>query len=178
LSLYLRAIVSCAALLLASASAWAADIDCGSATLLKSTRLKVEACIDPTIWDSARSGAGEEFLYYTKDGKAGFALVTEEPAVPLGEYHDAILDLASKQSGALQTAKSHDDTSLTINGKDWRRMEYSLELTGQSLEYLNYYYSEGGLGSAQFIFWSLPADAGMVRTELAGKVMATVTITP
>jgi len=172
-----RAIVSSAALLLALPPALGADIDCGMATLLKSARLKIEACIDPTIWDSARSGAGEEFLYYTKDGKAGFALVTEEPAVPLSEYHDAILELASKLSGAFQTARSHDDASQTINGKDWRRMGYSLDLTGQTFEFLNYYYSEEGLGSAQFIFWSLPADAGLVQADLASKVMPTVTVT-
>ena len=46
----------------------------------------------------------------------------------------------------------------------------------QELEFLNYFYSEQGLGSTQFIFWSLPADADTVKSDLAGKVMPSVTV--
>ena len=55
-------------------------------------------------------------------------------------------------------------------------MHYNVKVQDQELEFLNYYYSEQGLGSTQFIFWSLPADADTTKADLAGKVMPTVTV--
>jgi len=164
-------------LALMSLPAVAADPDCGSANLIKSAKLKIEACVDPAVWEAGQGTGDQEFVYFSKDGKAGFAIVTEEPSVDLKAYHDAILQFAIKQSGAADPVKSFDETTTTINGKDWGSMHYNVKVQDQELEFLNYYYSEQGLGSTQFIFWSLPADAGSTSTDLAGKVMPTVTVT-
>ena len=165
------------ALALVALPALAADIDCGTASLVKSAKLKIEACIDPTVWEAGQGTGDQEFVYFSKDGKAGFAIVTEEPSVDIKAYHDAILQFATKQSGAAEPVKSYDDASSSINGKDWGSMHYDVKVQDNTLEFLNYYYSEDGLGSTQFIFWSLPADASGVQSDLAGKVMPTVTVT-
>jgi hypothetical protein len=164
------------ALVLVALPTLADDIDCGAADLVKSQKLKLQACLDPDVWDRSESGGDQEFVYFSKDGKAGFAVVTETPAVDLKAYHDTILQFAARQSGAAQPLASFDDASSTINGKLWGSMRYNVTVQGDSFEYLNYYYSEQGLGSAQLIFWSLPADAGTVRSDLAAKVMPTVTL--
>ena len=165
-----------AALALVSLPAVAADIDCGSASLVKSVKLKLQACVDTSVWESSQGSGDQEFVYFSKDGKAGFAIITETPSVDLKAYHDAILQFATKQSGAAAPVASFDDATETINGKDWGSMHYNVKVQDQELEFLNYYYSEQGLGSTQFIFWSLPGDADTTKSDLAGKVMPTVTV--
>lgn len=172
----MKSLIIGAAIALVALPATAADIDCGSATLVKSAKLKIEACVDPAVWDAGQGTGDQEFVYFSKDGKAGFAIITEEPAVDLKAYHDAILAFTTKQSGSADPVGSYDDASTTINGKDWASMHYDVKVQDQSLEFLNYYYSEQGLGSTQFIFWSLPADAATVQSDLAAKVMPTVTV--
>jgi len=165
-----------AVVIFATLPAFAADIDCGTADLVKSQKLKLEACVDPAVWESSPGSGDQEFVYFSKDGKAGFAIVTEAPSVDLKAYHDAILQFATKQSGAPQPLTSFDDASPAINGKNWGSMHYTVKVQENTLEFLNYYYSEPGLGSTQFIFWSTPDDAAMVESDLAGKVMPTVTV--
>jgi len=168
--------LAAAALAAVTLPALAADPDCGSANLVKSAKLKIEACVDPAVWDAGQGTGDQEFVYFSKDGKAGFAIVTEEPSVDIQAYHDAILQFATKQSAATDAVKSYDDATSTINGKSWGSMHYDVKVQNQTLEFLNYYYSEQGLGSTQFIFWSVPGDAATVQSDLAGKVMPTVTV--
>ena len=172
----MKSLVLAAALALVALPAVAADIDCGSADLVKSAKLKIEACVDPAVWQAGQGTGDQEFVYFSKDGKAGFAIVTEEPTVDMQAYHDAILQFATKQSAATDTLKSYDDATSTINGKSWSSMHYDVKVQDQALEFLNYFYSEDGLGSTQFIFWSVPADAGAVSGTMASAVMPTVTV--
>ena len=174
--MFMKSLLVGAALALVSVPALAADPDCGSANLVKSSKLAIEACIDPATWDAGQGTGDQEFVYFSKDGKAGFAIVTEEPSVDIKAYHDAILQFATKQSGATKPVTSFDDQTSTINGKDWGSMHYNVMVQDQQLEFLNYYYSEDGLGSTQFIFWSLPADADTTRTDLADKETAEVAV--
>ena len=171
-----NSILAVAALAQVTVPAMAADPDCGSANLVKSAKLKIEACVDPAMWDAGQGTGDQEFVYFSKDGKAGFAIVTEAPAIDVQAYHDAILQFATKQSAATDPVKSYDDATSTINGKNWGSMHYDVKVQDQTLEFLNFYYSEQGLGSTQFIFWSLPADAAAIQSDLAGKVMPTVTV--
>jgi hypothetical protein len=173
----MKSLIIGAALAFVALPAAAADIDCGTASLVKSSRLKIEACVDPAVWEAGQGTGDQEFVYFSKDGKAGFAIITEEPAVDLKAYHDAILAFTTKQSAAAAPVTSYDDAQSAINGKNWASMHYDVKVQDQALEFLNYYYSEQGLGSTQFIFWSLPADAATVQSDLAGKVMPTVTVT-
>ena len=168
-------IIGSALALLFALPAAAADVDCGSATLIKSTKLHLEACVDTTVWQPAQGSGDQEFVYFSNDGKAGFAIVTEQPAAALSDYHDAILQFATKQSGAADGVKSYDDASPSFNGKTWGSMHYDVKVQDQTLEFLNYYFSENGVGSTQFIFWSKPEDAQSVQSDLAGKIMPTVT---
>lgn len=155
----------------------AADIDCGTADLIKSQKLKLEACVDPAVWEAGQGTGDQEFIYYTRDGKAGFAVVTEQAGSnDLKAYREAILQMATRQSGAAAPLTSFDDASSTINGTQWSSMRYNVKVQEDSFEFLNYYYSADGFGSAQLIFWSLPADAATVASDLAGKVMPTVTL--
>lgn len=174
--MFMKSFIIGASLALVALPAMAADPDCGSANLVKSTKLKIEACVDPAMWEPGQGTGDQEFVYFSKDGKAGFAIVTEEPSVDLKAYHDAILQFATKQSGAAEPVASFDDGTTSINGKNWASMHYTVKVQDNTLEFLNYYYSENGLGSTQFIFWSQPADAAMVLADLASKVMPTVTV--
>jgi hypothetical protein len=169
-------IIGAALAFVALPAAAADDIDCGAADLVKSSRLKIELSVDPAVWDGRQGSGEQEFLYFSRDGKAAFAIITEEPAVDLHDYHDSILAFATENSGAADPVTSYDDAQTTINGKTWSSMHYDVKVEDQPLEFLNYYYSEQGLGSTQFIFWSLPEDAAAVQSDFAGKVMPTVTI--
>ena len=176
--MFMKSFIIGASLALVALPAMAADPDCGSANLVKSAKLKIEACVDPATWEAGQGTGDQEFVYFSKDQKAGFAIVTEEPDVTMQQYHDAILAFAAKQSGAPEgSVTSYDDKTETINGKSWGSMHYDVTVQGTKLEFLNYYYSEAGLGSTQFIFWSLPEDAALVSDTLAAKVMPTATVT-
>ena len=59
-----------AALALVALPVSAADIDCGSASLVKSQKLKLEACVDTGVWESSQGSGDQEFVYFSKDGKA------------------------------------------------------------------------------------------------------------
>jgi hypothetical protein len=157
---------------------FAADPECGTADLVKSAKLKIAACVDAADWQTGQGTGDQEFVYFSKDQTAGFAIVTETPTVTLDQYHDAILAFATKQSGAPDgSVTAYDEAKQDINGKTWQSMHYDVTVQGTKLEFLNYYYSEDGLGSTQFIFWSLPKDAATVKDTLASKVMSTATVT-
>jgi hypothetical protein len=157
--------------------AMAADIDCGTADLIKSQKLKLEACVDPAVWEAGQGTGDQEFIYFTRDGKAGFAVVTEQAGSnDLKAYRDASLLRAPRLRGPTAPLTSFGDASSTLNGRQWGSMRYNVKVQEDSFEFLNYYYSAEGFGSAQFIFWSLPADAAGVANDLAGKVMPTVTL--
>jgi hypothetical protein len=177
----LKSLLTVAALALialpAATPAFAADPDCGSGTLIKSAKIKVEACVDMSVWQKSDGTGDQEFVFFSKDQKAGFAIITEEPTVDMQAYHDAILQFATKQSGATDAVTSYDDATQPINGKTWGSMHYDVTVQGTKLEFLNYYLSDQGLGSTQFIFWSAPEDAGMVSSTLAPAVMPTATVT-
>jgi hypothetical protein len=173
----IKAFVLGAAIALVALPVIAADPDCGTAQLVKSAKIGIEACVDPAMWDQGQGSGDQEFVYFSKDQKAGFAIVTEAPAVPLMDYHDAILKFAAAASGGKDPVQSYDNQTPTINGKGWGSMHYDVSVQGSKLEFLNYYYSQKGLGSTQFIFWSAPEDAANVETDYADKVMPTVTVT-
>jgi hypothetical protein len=174
----LRKLTLGAAIALVAVPVAAAELDCGGADLVKSAKLKIEACVDPADWAAGQGTGDQEFVYFSRDQKAGFAIVTEEPAVDMDAYHDAIIAFATKQSAAAEgSVASYDDATQEINGKTWGTMHYDVTVQGSKLEFLNYYYSEEGLGSTQFIFWSLPEDAGTVSAKLADKVIQTATVT-
>jgi len=173
----IKALIVGAALALVALPAMAADPDCGTAKLVRSAKIGVEACVDPATWEQGQGSGDQEFVFFSKDQKAGFAIVTEAPTVALMEYHDAILKFATAASGGKEVVRSYDNQTPTINGKLWGSMHYELSVQGAKLEFLNYYYSQAGLGSTQFIFWSAPEDAANVETGYAGKIMPTVTVT-
>jgi hypothetical protein len=173
----LKALIVGAAFAAIALPALAADPDCGTAQLVKSAKIGVEACVDPAMWDKGQGSGDQEFVFFSKDQKAGFAIVTETPTVPLMDYHDAILKFATAASGLKEPVQSYDNQTPTINGKGWGSMHYDVSVQGTKLEFLNYYYSQQGLGSTQFIFWSSPEDAANVETDYAGKVVPTITVT-
>ena len=172
-----RSLIIGAAFGLVALPAFAADPDCGSAELIKSTRLPVAACVDPAIWN-ADNGAGDaEYIFSSKDQRAGFAIFTENTELSADAYRNSIIAMATTQSGAPEgSIVPHDVATAEIDGRQWRSMHYNLMVEEKELEFINYYYTEPGLGAVQFIFWSRPADAAMVDKDLAGRIMPTVTI--
>jgi hypothetical protein len=55
-------------------------------------------------------------------------------------------------------------------------MHYDVAVQGATLEFLNYFLSADGIGSAQLVFWSAPENAA-ATSDLASRLMATVTAT-
>jgi hypothetical protein len=159
--------------------ALAAAPDCVSADLVKSTIVPLAVCVDPAVWEKVDAATGQEFVYFTKDQTAGFAIVTEKPSVALPAFHDGILAYAEKLSGAAAgSIKSYDDATLIVSGKSWGAMHYNATMQGNQIEFLDYYYSEDGLGAIQLLFWSAPADAGKITDDLAPKLISSVLLNP
>ena len=154
-----------------------ASLDCGTATPVASVKIKIAACIDMADWNAGQGSGEQEFVYFSKDGNVGFAYITETAYAPIDAYRDAIIQYATQQSGsAAGSIAPFDEGEQTINGKTWKSMHYKLTVQGNELEFVNFFYSEPALGSAQFVFWSLP-NMTDTSTALAAKVMPTVTIT-
>ncbi|MBI4920239.1 MAG: hypothetical protein HY834_00685 [Devosia nanyangense] len=151
-------------------------LDCGTATPVASTKIKIAACIDLDDWNAGQGSGDQEFVYFSKDGNVGFAYITETAYAPIDAYHDAIIQYATQQSGfAAGSVTPFEEGEQTINGKTWNSMHYKVTVQGNELEFINYFYSEPALGSTQFVFWSLPAMTESAKA-LAEKVMSTVTI--
>ena len=150
--------------------------DCGTATNVASVKIKIAACIDMNDWNAGEGTGEQEFVYFSKDGNVGFAYITEKAYAPLDAYGEAIIAYAVQQTGgAAGSIVPFEPQEHEINGKTWRSMRYKVNVQGNDLEFLNYYFSDPGFVSAQLVFWTLPSGTAF-GTALADKVMPTVTV--
>lgn len=140
-----------------------------------SKNVKLSACIDGATWSAQPAEVGQERLYFSADGVAGFTIVAEDAKVPVDDYRTAILNNAV---GAALDAKPENvrvvaERKETVADKEWNVIEYEVTTADAALLFQNFYYVEPSFGSTQFVFWSLPEGATSTAYR-AGQVLSTV----
>lgn len=152
------------------------NANCPADDLARSGVVPMAACIEHAVWEAGSASGAQEFVFFSKDQRIGFAIVTEEIIVEPQQFRDAIVQVAATGAGIDRNqVRVFDERQPTVAGQIWNSMRYQLTMQGTPLEYLNYRYSRPGFGAVQMVFWSLPTDA-TYTTEVAERIMRSVTI--
>jgi hypothetical protein len=154
----------------------AKDGACDPADLLTSGTLTISACVAHAAWEAGEGTGAQEFVFFSKDGNVGFAVITETEYAPSAAYRDAIIAFAASAGGVKpEDVKVFNERDETFNGKVWGVMRYQVTTGGNLLEFVNYRYSDPAFGSTQFIFWTLP-ELAQAGAPMAQKVMESVKV--
>jgi hypothetical protein len=154
----------------------ATNTACDPADVLTSNAVKISACVEHATWEAGDGTGAQEFVFFSKDGNVGFAIITEAAYAPSAAYRDAIVAFAAQAGGvAPEDIKVFNERDETFGGKIWGVMRYQVSTDGTLLEFVNYRYSDAKLGSTQFVFWTLP-EMVQVAVPMAQKVMETVKV--
>jgi hypothetical protein len=139
--------------LLAAAPAFAACTDISSATIA------LTACVD-SEWVQGEGTGAQEFVYLTADQNFGLMVITEKEVIPTAQFREAIVTNAVNGSGGNKDdVKIVGERIVSIDGKPFNVLEYTIANNGNPILFQNFYYSAPGFGSLQILGYSLVADA-------------------
>jgi hypothetical protein len=150
----LKSLLSGAAIaLLTAMPAFAACTD------ISSTTIALTGCVD-SEWVAGEGTGAQEFVYLTADQNFGLMVITEKEPIPSAQFREAIITNAVNGSGG-----NKDDVQVvgerivSIDGKPFNVLEYTIANDGNPILFQNYYYSQPGYGSVQILSYSLETDA-------------------
>jgi hypothetical protein len=136
---------------------------CPADDLARSSVVTMSLCVAHADWDAGEKSGDQEFVFFSKDGLAGAAVVPENVVVTSGQYRSGILTVAAQAAGVgVGQVQVLEESQVEYGGVTWDKMRYQVTIQGTLLEYLNFRRSTQGFGSVQVIFWSLPPDAAAV----------------
>jgi hypothetical protein len=150
--------------------------DCSGGILLKSKKVDVSLCVREP-W-KIQSDANESFEYsvYDLSNEIYSGLITERAAMPIETLEFAIIANAASATGvAREQIPVVRQDKLQINGREWRYIEYDVNLKGAEFRFGNYYTTLGETGAVQYVFWCSKAyfDSNRSAIEaLASTLMA------
>lgn len=128
-------------------------------TEISSKTIALTGCID-SEWQAIEGTGAQEFSYLTADQNFGLMLITEKEVIPTSQFRDAIIQNAITGSGGTaDDVKTVREGIMSIDGKPFNVIEYSIPNNGNPILFQNFYYSAPGLGSLQILAYSLQTDA-------------------
>jgi hypothetical protein len=128
-------------------------------TEISSKTIALTGCID-SEWQPIEGTGAQEFSYLTADQNFGLMLITEKEVIPTAQFREAIIQNAIKGSGGTaDDVKTVRERLVSIDGKPFNVIEYTIPNSGNPILFQNYYYSAPGYGSLQILAYSLETDA-------------------
>lgn len=128
-------------------------------TEISSKTIALTGCIDGE-WQPIEGTGAQEFSYLTADQNFGLMLITEKETIPATQFRDAIIQNAIKGSGGTaDDVKIVRERKVSIDGKSFDVVEYTIPNNGNPILFQNFYYSAPNYGSLQILAYSLDADA-------------------
>ncbi len=128
-------------------------------TEISSKTIALTGCID-SEWQPIEGTGAQEFSYLTADQNFGLMLITEKETIPAATFREAIIQNAVTGSGGTAAdVKVVGERIVSIDGKPFNVLEYSIPNNGNPIIFQNYYYSAPSYGSLQILAYSLAADA-------------------
>ncbi len=128
-------------------------------TEISSKTIALTGCVD-SEWQKIDGTGAQEFSYLTADQNFGLMLITEKEVIPAAQFREAIIQNAIKGSGATAAdIKTVGERIISIDGKPFNVLEYTIPNNGNPILFQNFYYSAPGYGSLQILSYSLQTDA-------------------
>ena len=128
-------------------------------TEISSKTIALTGCID-NEWQPIDKSGAQEFSYLTADQNFGLMLITEKEVIPTAQFRTAIIQNAIKGSGGTaDDVKTVGERIVSIDGKPFNVIEYTIPNDGNPILFQNFYYSAPGYGSLQILAYSLVTDA-------------------
>jgi hypothetical protein len=128
-------------------------------TEISSKTIALTGCID-SEWQPIEGTGAQEFSYLTADQNFGLMLITEKETIPAATFREAIIQNAITGSGGTaDDVKVVGERIVSIDGKPFNVLEYSIPNNGNPIVFQNYYYSAPSYGSLQILAYSLAGDA-------------------
>lgn len=128
-------------------------------TPISSATIALTGCID-TEWQPITGTGAQEFSYLTADQNFGLMLITEKEVIPAAQFREAIIQNAITGSGGTaDSVKTVSERIVSIDGKPFNVIEYTIPNNGNPILFQNFYYSAPGYGSLQILAYSLQTDA-------------------
>jgi hypothetical protein len=143
------------------------DATCASGNVIKSKKLPISICVTkPWRIDETAPGSMEMQVVQTElDLFVG--LVTERTQMPVSTIRQAILANAASFAGIrAEDVATLKDTSETLNGVEWKYIEYEVVYSGAKFRFGNFHQSLGELGAVQVAFWSSAAYFDQNRSAI------------
>lgn len=128
-------------------------------TEISSTTIALSGCID-SEWQAIEGTGAQEFSYLTGDQNFGLMLITEKEVIPTAQFREAIIQNAITGSGGTaDDIKTVGERIVSIDGKPFNVLEYTVPNSGNPILFQNFYYSAPGYGSLQILAYSLVTEA-------------------
>jgi len=128
-------------------------------TEISSKTIALTGCID-SEWQAIEGTGAQEFSYLTADQNFGLMLITEKETIPTAQFREAIIQNAIKGSGGTAAdVKTVREGIISVDGKPFNVIEYTIPNNGNPILFQNLYYSAPGYGSLQILAYSLEKDA-------------------
>lgn len=129
-------------------------------TEISSTTIALSGCID-SEWQAIEGTGAQEFSYLTGDQNfGGLMLITEKEVIPTAQFREAIIQNAITGSGGTaDDIKTVGERIVSIDGKPFNVLEYTVPNSGNPILFQNFYYSAPGYGSLQILAYSLVTEA-------------------
>ena len=144
-------------------------------TEISSKTIALTGCID-SEWQAIEGTGAQEFSYLTADQNFGLMLITEKETIPTAQFREAIIQNAITGSGGTAAdVKTVREGLMSVDGKPFNVIEYTIPNNGNPILFQNFYYSQPGFGSVQILSYSLTTDS-TVAAYKAGVFASTVKI--
>lgn len=128
-------------------------------TPISSATIALTGCIDGE-WQPIEGTGAQEFSYLTADQNFGLMLITEKDVIPTAQFREAIIQNAINGSGGTaDDVKTVRERIVSVDGKPFNVLEYTIPNGGNPILFQNFYYSAPGYGSLQILAYSLETDA-------------------
>jgi hypothetical protein len=128
-------------------------------TNISSATIALTGCIDAEWVPGSGTGA-QEFVYLTADQNFGLMVITEKEVIPAAQFREAIINNAVVGSGGTKDdVKIVGERIVSIDGKPFNVLEYTIPNSGNPILFQNFYYSAPSYGSLQILSYSLATDA-------------------
>lgn len=150
-----------------STSAVPQDTSCADGNVINSKKLPISICVTkPWKLDESPQGSMEMQVVQTElDLFVG--VVTERTQMPASTIRQAILVNAASFAGVrAEDVAVLKDTSETLNGVEWKYIEYEVAYSGAKFRFGNFHQSLGELGAVQMAFWSSAAYFDQNRSAI------------
>ncbi len=134
----------------------------GACTILKSKKIPVSYCLNGANWSNRGQSGSFETLFASKDEDVYAGLIAEKLYIPVDKLKDVVLTNA-RNASSIEGVNIVGESETTFQGQKWKVIEFTATVQAVKFEFMTFYNSVEGKGTAQFAFWSAADQAEALK---------------